>query len=578
MKCKNYILLLFITIWLFSCNKENIEPIPTPNPEPSGPTIPTHIPNTQAPQTKGATYWWNKAVFYEIFVRSFYDSNGDGIGDLKGIEQKLDYIQNDLGATAIWLMPINPSPSYHGYDVTDYKDINPNYGTKQDFNDLVKAIHSRGMKIIIDLVINHTAINNPWFKSAITEKNSPYKDFYIFSDEKKNYNGPWGQTVWHSLPGDDYWLETLGAITPEKKQYMKDLNQWFYGVFSNYMPDLNYKNQKVKDQIKSISDFWLKDVDVDGFRLDAVKFITEEGSRTENTPSTFAYWKEFSNNVKAAKPEAMTVAEAWASSNTVIKYVNSGFDLAFEFDLSGAILNSVKNNNPTDLKNKLKSIRDAYPYHQYATFLSNHDQDRSYETMGKNLANAKLAASVLLTLPGTPFIYYAEEVGVWGRKSGGDEWVRKPMNWTASGGFTTGTPWSGLTGDQATQNVATQKANHNSLLSWYKKLNALRKQYPQLSEGTFQTLGSNGGTVYAYLRESEKQAIVVIHNFGKANYDNTTVFAKQSNLAEGTYTVTDLLEDKKLEDIALNSDGGFLFKPLPSIAAKHTKLLLIKKK
>lgn len=592
MNLKNYTLLLFISIWLFSCSKNEGTPTPVDPEDPSEPTVPTNIPSTQSPQNQETTYWWNKAVFYEIFVRSFYDSDGDGMGDLNGIREKLDYIQNDLGATAIWLMPINPSPSYHGYDVTDYRAINPDYGTMEDFKTLVTEIHNRGMKIIIDLVINHTAINNPWFKSAILQADSKYKDYYVFSDADKG--GGWNHAYKIKYSGNSdeqkkkqkeederykYWINTIGNITTEQEEYMNNQKKWFYGIFSSYMPDLNYKNLQVKKEIYNISNFWLKDISIDGFRLDAVKFIVEENGITENTTATLAYWNEFGNNVKAANSNAMTVAEAWDNSTTAVKYVNTSLDLAFEFDLAGAILNSVKNNNPINLKNKIKTIRDVYPYHQYATFLSNHDQDRSYEAMGKNVENSKLAASVLLTLPGTPFIYYSEEIGVWGMKSGGDEWVRKPMNWTSSGGFTTGTPWTGLTGDQQMgKNVATQKTESNSLLNHYKKMTALRKKYPQLSEGTFQTLGNNGGTVYAYLRESEKKGIVIIHNFGTSDYDNTTVFAQKTNLESGTYTVTDLLENTKLEDIALNSDGGFLFKPLPSISTKSTKLLLLEKK
>lgn len=557
MNLKNYTLLLFISIWLFSCSKNEGTPTPVDPEDPSEPTVPTNIPSTQSPQNQETTYWWNKAVFYEIFVRSFYDSDGDGIGDLNGIREKLDYIQNDLGATAIWLMPINPSPSYHGYDVTDYRAINPDYGTMEDFKTLVTEIHNRGMKIIIDLVINHTSNDHTWFQNAWNNKNSTYRDWYIFEDEEPTYQSPWGSDVWHG----------------------NDTNGYYYGIFSYTMPDLNYETKAVKDEIKSISDFWLTNISIDGFRLDAAKHLIEEGSNQENTPSTITYWKEFANNVKAANNNAMTVAEVWTSTNEIVKYINSGLDLAFEFDVAEAIKNSVKNNNPYTLKSKISTIRDVYPYHQYATFLSNHDQDRSYEAMGKDVENSKLAASVLLTLPGTPFIYYSEEIGVWGMKSGGDEWVRKPMNWTSSGGFTTGTPWTGLTGDQQMgKNVATQKTESNSLLNHYKKMTALRKKYPQLSEGTFQTLGNNGGTVYAYLRESEKKGIVIIHNFGTSDYDNTTVFAQKTNLESGTYTVTDLLEDTKLEDIALNSDGGFLFKPLPSISTKSTKLLLLEKK
>lgn len=551
MKLRQILFLFWIFIGLWSCGSEGAEPIIPPSPEPVAPTVPADILETQNPQIQGVTYWWNEAVFYEIFVRSFYDSNGDGIGDLNGIREKLDYIQNDLGATALWLMPINPSSSYHGYDVTDYKAINPEYGTMQDFQNLVQELHRRGMKIIVDLVLNHTADKHPWFQSAWNSSVSEYRDWYIFENSKPD----WGN--WHGNTEHGY----------------------YYGAFSYLMPDLNYKNQALREEIKRISNYWLKEVDVDGFRLDAVKFLFEENGNTENVTETFAYWNEFGSNVKEAKSNALTVAEAWDGTATIARYVNTSLDLAFEFDLAGAILKSVKNGVPTVLKNKMTEIRNLYPYHQYATFLSNHDQDRSFEVMGKNIVNSKLAAAMLLTLPGTPFVYYGEEVAVWGMKgSDNDEWVRKPMNWNTSGGFTSGTPWSGLTGDQATKNVETQKEDDKSLLNWYKKLIALRKEYPQITKGSYQMMGNNGNRLYAFFRELDGKAVIVLANFGDSAYDNTQIYAKKTNLVAGIYSVTDLLTETQLDDVALNSDGGLLFRPYVSIGGKETKLLLLEKK
>ncbi len=547
----SYGLAIWAVLLFAACGGDDTPAPPTP-PDDDKPTVPQNIPTTQSPQKEGTTYWWNEAVYYEIFVRSFYDSNGDGIGDLNGIKQKLDYIQNYLGATAIWLMPINSSPSYHGYDVTDYRSIHPDYGTMGDFKALVNEIHSRGMKIIIDLVINHTSNESEWFQSAWNSKTSSYRDWYVWENNKPN----WGN--WHGDAKHGY----------------------YYGAFSYTMPDLNYKNQVVKDEIKSISDYWLKDIAVDGFRLDAVKFLVEEGTATENTSGTLAYWNEFGNNVKSANADAMTVAEAWDSSTTIAKYVNTSLDLAFEFGISYTLKEAVKTGNPQALKNKIKEIRDLYPYQQYATFISNHDQDRSYEVMGKSISNSKLAAAVMLTLPGTPFIYYGEEIGMWGTKSGGDEWVRTPLHWTndaTTGGFTTGTPWWKIIGDQETKNIATQKNDANSLLNWYKTMANIRKKYSQFTKGTFQNLGTNEAKIYAYLREKDGTGIVVLHNFGSAT-NNTRVYGQKTNLLAGTYAVTDLLTGEKLDDIALNNDGGFDFSPLKTLATKETKLLLLKKK
>ncbi|PVX51767.1 glycosidase [Balneicella halophila] len=548
---------LIISFFLISCGGSDVsdpvsKPYPTPTPEPN-PSV--TIPETESPQAQGATYWWNEAVFYEIFVRSFYDSDGDGIGDINGIREKLDYLQNDLGATALWLMPINPSPSYHGYDVTDYKAINPDYGTMQDFRSLVQELHSRGMKIVIDYVINHTSDQHPWFQSAYNDKKSTYRDWYIFVNPKPTYTGSWGQGVWHG-----------------------EAPNYYYGVFSYVMPDLNYNTQAVKDEIKETSTYWLTEVGVDGFRLDAAKHLIEEGEIQDNTDATLTYWKEFTANMKSDKNDAITIAEVIDGSQVIVKYINNGIDLGFEFDLAGTILNAVKKNSPQALKSKLAEIRDLYPYHQYATFLSNHDQDRSYETMGKSIANSKLAASILLTLPGTPFIYYGEEIGMWGTKAGGDEYIRTPLHWTSdatTAGFTTGTPWWSIIGDQETKNVATQKEEDTSLLNTYAQLIALRKSHPQFTKGTFQTLGVSSASIYGYLREFKGKAVIVAHNFSNNEISSPKIYAKKTNLPEGTYKVKDFISGSYLENVKLNEDGGFLFQPIERIGKKETKVLLI---
>lgn len=536
---------------LFSCGGSNDNPI-NPPVQPINPP-PINIPATQVPQTKGTTYWWNSAVFYEIFVRSFYDSNGDGIGDINGIIEKLDYIQNDLGATALWLMPINPSPSYHGYDVTDYTKIHPDYGTMDDFKRLVAELHKRKMKIIIDLVLNHTSDKHPWFQSAFNDRKSTYRDWYVFSNTKPAWNG------WHGNSTNGYYL----------------------GLFSHKMPDLNFETKALKDEVKNITKYWLQDMNVDGFRLDAVKHLIEDGATQENTPATIAYWKEFSTNTKMQKPEALNVAEIWSNSTEIAKYTRNGLDLGFEFDLSSAILNAVRSGRPEGLARKIESIREIYPYHQYASFLSNHDQDRSYETMGKSIANSKLASAILLTLPGVPFIYYGEEIGMWGTKAGGDEWVRTPLHWTnnaTNGGFTAGKPWWKIIGDQETKNIMTQRENKNSLLNHYKHFITLRKKYPQLTQGTFQNLGTEASTLYGYLRESDGKAIIVLHNFSNQTLNEIKVYAQETNLPSGKYKVTNLLNQEVSEDISLNNEGGFIFSPQKQIERKETVLLLLESK
>ena len=218
--------------------------------------------------------WWNDAVFYEIFVRSFYDSNADGVGDLQGIIQKLDYLNDgnpntdtDLGVTALWLMPIFPSPSYHGYDVTDYRNIDEEYGTMNDFKALITAAHARGIKIVIDFVGNHTSDQHPWFTASAS--NESKRDWYLWNSNKPSYNGPWGQEVWHERN-----------------------SSYYYGVFWGGMPDLNYTNQEVTNEIKNTLRFWKEEVGVDGFRIDAVKHWIENGNQQENTAATLAWWRD----------------------------------------------------------------------------------------------------------------------------------------------------------------------------------------------------------------------------------------------------------------------------------------------
>lgn len=551
MKYLNKLFILLSMGILFSCGGSNDNPI-NPPVQPVNPSS-VNIPATQTPQIKGTTYWWNNAVFYQIFVRSFYDSDGDGIGDIQGIIQKLDYIQNDLGATALWLMPINPSVSYHGYDVTNYKKIHQDYGTIADFKKLVAELHKRKMKIIIDLVLNHTSDEHPWFQSAFNDRKSIYRDWYVFSDTKPMWNG------WHGNSTNGYYL----------------------GLFSHKMPDLNFETKALKEEVKGITKYWLQDMNVDGFRLDAVKHLIEDGAVQENTPATIAYWKEFSTNTKMQKHEAVNVAEIWSNSTEIAKYTRNGLDLGFEFDLSNAILNAVRSGRPEGIARKLESIREIYPYHQYASFLSNHDQDRSYETLNKSIANSKLASAILLTLPGVPFIYYGEEIGMWGTKAGGDEWVRTPLQWTnnaTNGGFTEGSPWWKIIGDQETKNIITQRENKNSLLNHYKYFIALRKRYPQLTQGTFQNLGTGVSFLYGYLRESDGKAIVVLHNFSNQTLNEIKVYAQKTNLPSGRYKVTNLLNEETLGNISLNNEGGFIYDSAAIIEEKQTVILLFEKR
>ncbi|MFN8382832.1 MAG: alpha-amylase family glycosyl hydrolase [Anaerolineales bacterium] len=476
------------------------------------PAAPTVAPTPTAEATPET--WWSNAVFYEIFVRSFNDSDGDGIGDFNGITQKLDYLQ-ELGITAVWLMPIFPSPSYHGYDVMDYYDVNPQYGTMDDFKNLVAEAHKRDIRIILDLVINHTSDKHPWFKEAKKDVNSPYRNWYIWSDTDPKYVGPWGEKVWHS--------STTG---------------FYYGIFEAFMPDLNYNNPAVTEEMKKVASFWLKDIGVDGFRLDAAKHLIEEGTVQQNTQATHLWFQdEFYPATKAINPEAMTVGELFGDGlNTIAAYVkNDQFDLAFNFQLANSFISAAQSGKAGTLASTLKVSSKAIPDDQYASFLTNHDQERVMSQLGGDVDKAKLAAFLLLTSPGTPFIYYGEEIGMQGKKP--DENIRRPMQWNsdANAGFTTGKPWRAPDAKYEAVNVAAQSGAPASLLEHYRALIQLRNNNITLQTGSLIPLKSNKPSVYAAIRTDENGSFLILANLGNQAVSDYYINLSDSGLAESAY-------------------------------------------
>ena len=450
------------------------------------------------PPATPASKWWNSGVWYEAFVRSFADSNGDGVGDLRGLTAKLDYLNDgnpssttDLGVSGIWLMPIFDAASYHGYDVVDYRKVDPAYGTMADFKAFLAAAHARGIKVILDLVMNHTSDQNPWFKASAAG-DPTYADWYIWSDTDPGYLGPQGQTVWHPLNG-----------------------RYYYGVFGANMPDLNLRNPAVTAELKGIAKFWL-DQGVDGFRLDAVPYLIEDGQKQFSTPDTLAWLRDFQASVKADNPDAMTIGEVWAGSDIAAKYVPDATDLAFEFDLAAATVATVQTGQPSTLASAIGQTATVWPANQEGTFLTNHDQPRVMSQLGGRVDEAKLAAFLLMTEPGVPWIYYGEEVGLAGTKP--DPQIRTPMPWTANpktGGFTTGTPWEPLAAGTATANVATETADPSSLLSEYRSLVRLHDgQAPLHGGGTVPVTAT--GPVVAWLRTTSDDVQLVLANTGDA--------------------------------------------------------------
>lgn len=505
---------------------------------------------TVSERETGNTRWWNETVFYEIFVRSFYDSDGDGIGDFNGLTEKLDYLNDgdpntdsDLGVTGIWLMPIHESPTYHGYDAIDYRSINPDYGTMDDFKTFLAAAHERGIKVIIDYVMNHTSTEHPWFqKSAAGDPE--YRDFYRWSDTNPGYSGPWGQTVWHNQHDG----QSFGS--------------YYYGVFWSGMPDLNYENPAVRDSMFAISDFWINEVGVDGFRQDAVIYIDEDGSTLKNTDETLQFWQDFNANLKAANPDAFAVGEAWEPTDIALQYVNDNrLDYVFEFDLASAILNGVNGGSADPILSHMQTVYNEYPFLQYGTFLTNHDQDRMMNVLGRDTDKAKTAASIYLTLPGIPYLYYGEEVGMLGQKPDPD--IRLPMQWSSSSGagFTDGTPWRAPNSNFGQFNVEGMEEDENSLLNHYKELIHFRNNHPQMQTGEYEAAITFRDDVITFFRFDEElgDTKLVVINLDDSEITDLTLHHSEKMLIQNdaTYSYDNLLKGNRDSGVAYPSEGGY---------------------
>jgi glycosidase len=502
--------------------------------------------------------WWNDRVFYEIFVRSFYDSDGDGIGDLQGVIAKLDYLNDgdpnttdDLGITGIWLMPVSEAASYHGYDVTDYRQIEADYGTAEDFAQLIDAAHARGIAVIVDLVINHTSDQHPWFLSAQTGPDSPYADYYIWRDEHPGYSGPASQTVWHPL-GD----------------------RFYYGLFWGGMPDLNYENPAVTTEMLDIARFWLEDMRVDGFRLDAVKHLIEDGPQQEHTPATLEWLGEFHRFSESVNPAALLVGEVWSGSSQVARYVPGAVDIAFEFNLALTLVDAVRRRSQDALRDIQTQALGYYPPGQYAAFLTNHDQDRVMSAFRGDVGSAKATATLLLTNPGVPFIYYGEEIGMQGQKP--DERIRTPMQWTADpqhAGFSTVPAWQPPDASAAAFNVAGQTDDPDSLLSHYRRLIHLRNASPALRQGDWTPVDSGARPVYAFLRHTSAETLLIVVNLNHREITDYALSLDTGPLA-GQVMAETLLGADGVNAPAITPSGGFTaYKPLDSLPPRSSLII-----
>lgn len=465
---------------------------PIPSASASGPTCPPPVPGLPSGQR-----WWADRVFYEVFVRSFADSDGDGIGDLRGLTDRLDYLNDgdpattdDLGVTGLWLMPVAESPSYHGYDVVDYRTVESDYGSNDDFRALVSAAHERGINVVVDFVINHTSVQHPWFVDARTP-GSEHDDWYVWLDQPPGWAGPSGQTVWYPAGGRSY-----------------------YGLFWEGMPDLNLENPKVTAELVDVARFWLEEMAVDGFRLDAAQHLIEEGASQVDTTATHAWLGGFRDGIHAIRPDALVLGEVFNTRLVSASYVDSGsLDLVFDFDLAGTIRNAARLGDAMSVVASLAELGARYPTGGVATFLSNHDQNRVMSELRGDFGAARSAAAVLLTAPGVPFLYYGEEVGLQGRKP--DPEIRSPLPWTTAQpgrGFTSGTPWEAFAPGVESATVGTQTANPDSLLSAYRDLVRLRGERPGLSGGTLIPASTDSPSVAAWLSVGSGETLLIVHN------------------------------------------------------------------
>lgn len=462
------------------------------------------------------TGWWKNAVFYQIFVRSFADSTkgplaNDGIGDLQGLIDRLDYLNDgdpatttDLGVTALWLLPIHPSPSYHGYDVTDYYGVNPDYGDLRLFKEFIAEAHRRGIRVIIDLVLNHCSTEHPWFREALQAGSQSAKwSLFRFSPEPLQTSGPWGEPCWRAFK-DGY----------------------FYGAFASDMPDWNFQSQEVTKHHYEVAKFWLNKIGVDGFRVDAARYFEEDGDNLSDTPETKAWLQDFTAYCHSIKPDAFIMGEVWTKSAAVSQYVRGGsLDSAFEFELAHRLLSAARFGLTDQLVERLKSSQETFEGHPWGTFLANHDQDRTLSVLDGSVTKARMAAFLQFTVPGIPFVYYGEEIGMSGRKPDPD--LRTPMQWTGgpNAGFTAAgvQPWRAVNADFPTVNVAAESVSNDSLFALYRQLTRLRVTSPALRAGRDAAFAFQGRGFYAAMRESDTDVVLVLANLDGRPSDQWTL-------------------------------------------------------
>jgi maltose alpha-D-glucosyltransferase/alpha-amylase len=488
--------------------------------------------------------WYKDAVVYQLHVRTFCDSDGNGIGDFRGLTNKLDYLQ-ELGINAIWLLPFYPSPLRDdGYDISDYTSVNPTYGTIEDFKAFLAAAHSRRIRVITELVLNHTSDQHPWFQEARSSRDNPKRDWYVWSDTDNRYQGV--RIIFLDTEMSNW------AWDPISKSY-------YWHRFFSHQPDLNFDNPAVRETMWEVMKFWL-DIGVDGFRLDAVPYLVErEGTSCENLPETHAVIKDLRMRLDQAYPGKMLLAEANQWPADVRAYFGEAdeFHMAFHFPLMPRMFMAVKLEDRKPIIEILEQTPQIPENCQWCIFLRNHDEltlemvtDIERDYMYDSFANDKamrinlgirrrlapmmendrrrieLLNGLLLSMPGTPIIYYGDEIGMGDNVYLGDRnGVRTPMQWNGgwNAGFSSADPerlYSPLIsnpvyGFQAI-NVDSQRRSEHSLLSWTKSVIQTRNSFRVFSRGSIEFLSPSNHRVLAYVRQLGEEKVLVVNNLSSS--------------------------------------------------------------
>ncbi len=472
-----------------------------------------------------------KSVFYEIFVRAFADSNGDGQGDFNGITENLDYLKN-LGIDGIWLMPINSSPSYHGYDVVDYYSLNSSYGTIEDFKKLIEEAHKKDIKVIMDLVLNHTGSDHKYFNNAKKGEGSPYRDWYVWKDEPEG--GGW---------------------------YENEDGKYYYSAFWGGMPDLNYRNPLVVSEAKNIADYWL-DIGVDGFRLDAAYHL--DGDKEVN----HGFWNEFRKSVKNKKHDAYIVAENWTEAVNVAPFFKE-FDSSFNFEIADMIVNTLVRKSDMGLVEALKMNYDMFRKYNInfvdAPFIRNHDINRSISEfitinnpifVQRGYLKMKQAAVILMSLGGTPYIYYGEEIGQQGKKP--DENIREPFDWYKSMKGKYMTRWTPKRYIKADDGVSVEEesGNSESMLEHYRKLIKLRKEHHSMRSYNIEKIETGDSRIFGYYKiEGEEKTIFLFNLENEAVEIERNIISKNKKIVD-IYNNMEIVKNK----IVIEGNGFLIIK------------------